>query len=650
MKRVGALTLAASLVLVAWADSGDLDVAFIDVGSYPIVTIVFTPPEAMRDTTIEPADVVLTQDGENVGFTIRSLEQEPLEAVLAIDVSGSMAGRPLEDARAAAADFIALLPDDSRVTVIAFGDSITVVAPPGSDHAAATAAMATLTAGGETAMYDATIAAVSSLSPDATVRRVVLLLSDGGDTVSTAGLVEVTAALTELDIGFYAIALRGSEYDPTALQQVTEAARGSMVHAADSQALGEIYTAIATELAAQVAVTFKPLHGGTSHFTLTVRSDVGDLTSEFELGLPADAVVPVAPGDVVPSEPHTWEAGNVPPPRSVQPPPTRLVPSGGILSGPAAKWFGIASLAAVLTLAIGLALLPAPAGRRRGAWDLGQTGPASPEWPGGRAHEAVSAMQERVERILERRGGTTPLLRRLEAAGSSLQPGEYTILVLAAGAVAITAGLVISGPIAAGIGAFLVLLASRGTLMSRAARRRSAFDDQLEGTLQLIAGSLRAGYGITQAINAVATEAADPTAAEFRRVVTETRLGRDLIDSLSDLAARMESLDFRWVAQAIDIQHGVGGDLAEILDTIAETIRDRNRIRRQVKALSAEGRLSAVILIGLPFGLAGLMTITSPDYLGELTTTTAGRGLLALGGVFMAIGIAWIRKIIRIEY
>lgn len=646
MRRLTCLVIAVALVGVAWAEADDLDVAFIDVSGYPIVSIVFTPPESMRGMTITARDVTLTQDGDTVGVTTRSLEREALEVVLAIDVSGSMAGRPLDDARAAATDFIALLPDESRITVIAFGDSIDVVAPAGSDHTAATRAIASLTAGGETAMYDATIAAVTSLSDDVTVRRVVLLLSDGGDTVSAAGLPEATAALAELDIGFYSIALRGSEYDPTSLQHLTEAARGSLVHAADSQALGQIYTSIADELAAQVAVTFRPLRGGTSHFVLTVSSTAGDAASEFDLVLPADIADPGATGASGPAEPHTWEGPTSAESRTLQPPPTRMVPAAGVLARPAAKWFGITCLALVLTLGVGLILAPAPR-RRRGAWDLGQNAPMTPT---GRAHDAVVAVQQGVERLLERRGGATPLARRLEAAGISVQPGEYAILVLAATAVAAFTGFTFGGPIAAGVGALLALLASRGTLMSKAARRRTAFDDQLEGTLQLIAGSLRAGYGVTQAINAVATEAADPTATEFRRVVTETRLGRDLVDSLSDLAHRMESLDFKWVAQAIDIQHGVGGDLAEILDTIGETIRDRNRIRRQVKALSAEGRLSAVILIGLPFGLAGLMTITSPDYLAELTTTTAGRALLALGALFMGIGIAWIRKIIRIEY
>jgi tight adherence protein B len=177
-----------------------------------------------------------------------------------------------------------------------------------------------------------------------------------------------------------------------------------------------------------------------------------------------------------------------------------------------------------------------------------------------------------------------------------------------------------------------------------------AFGDQLEGTLQLIAGSLRAGYGLMQAVNTVAAEAPSPTAEEFDRVVMETRLGRDLIDSLEALSGRVANEDFGWIVQAIRIQREVGGDLSELLDTITSTIRDRHQVHRQVQALSAEGRLSALILILLPIGLAGVILITTPDYLTVLVNTTIGRILIAVGVVLMVTGAVWIRRIVRLTF
>jgi tight adherence protein B len=112
----------------------------------------------------------------------------------------------------------------------------------------------------------------------------------------------------------------------------------------------------------------------------------------------------------------------------------------------------------------------------------------------------------------------------------------------------------------------------------------------------------------------------------------------------------MDNDDLRWVVDAIDIQYEVGGNLAEVLDTVAETIRDRSQVQRQVRALSAEGRMSAVILIGLPFGLAGMIAVVSPDYLADLTGTTLGRIMMGVALVLIGIGAVWIRRIVRVVF
>jgi tight adherence protein B len=136
---------------------------------------------------------------------------------------------------------------------------------------------------------------------------------------------------------------------------------------------------------------------------------------------------------------------------------------------------------------------------------------------------------------------------------------------------------------------------------------------------------------------------------ELRRVVTEARLGRPLEEALEGVAERMESEDFAWAVMAISIQREVGGNLAELLLTVAETMTQRERLRRDVKALTAEGRMSAYVLGGLPIGLGIVLYMMNPDYIGRLFETGLGQVMLGLSIVAMAAGFAWMFKIIKIE-
>ena len=161
---------------------------------------------------------------------------------------------------------------------------------------------------------------------------------------------------------------------------------------------------------------------------------------------------------------------------------------------------------------------------------------------------------------------------------------------------------------------------------------------------------MRAGYGLLQAVDAVAEEAPSPTAEEFQRIKIETHLGRDLDQSLKAAAARVDSEDFRWVAEAIEIHRQIGGDLGEILDAVNETIRDRNRIRRRIKSLSAEGRISAVILSLIPIALILVIAVINPAYIGELPSTGLGQGLIVFGIIAWTISVFWMRRIVRLLF
>lgn len=243
----------------------------------------------------------------------------------------------------------------------------------------------------------------------------------------------------------------------------------------------------------------------------------------------------------------------------------------------------------------------------------------------------------------------------LELAGLQIQPSAFLLTTFSAAAVLALLGVV------AGLGSGLSIpLALLFALMApvgakifvrlRTASRRARFAEQLDDTLQLIAGNLRAGYGLVQALDAVAHDVEDPTSTEFARVVNETRLARDLTEALEHTAERMRSDDFTWAAQAIAINRETGGNLAEVLATVAHTIRERNQIRRQVKALSAEGRLSAMILTLLPVVVFLAVLIIQPSYFSILFESILGVVVLFVALLLLGLGAFWMFAVTRVRF
>jgi tight adherence protein B len=186
-------------------------------------------------------------------------------------------------------------------------------------------------------------------------------------------------------------------------------------------------------------------------------------------------------------------------------------------------------------------------------------------------------------------------------------------------------------------------------LSVKKSRRLRAFNSSLADTLQLMSGSLSAGLSLAQSIDTIVREGAEPITTEFKRVVIETRLGVTLEDSLEGVAERMESQDFHWVVMAIRIQREVGGNLAELLTTVAATLRERDYLRRHVKALSAEGRLSTYILGGLPPGFLLYLTVTKPDYTMAMYTRPIGWVMCAAMALLLGVGVFWMSKVSKVD-
>jgi tight adherence protein B len=254
------------------------------------------------------------------------------------------------------------------------------------------------------------------------------------------------------------------------------------------------------------------------------------------------------------------------------------------------------------------------------------------------------------KRFAESRGFSDRLDAELEAAGVSLRSGEFVVVSVVAALVfgVLGAALLRNALLAlivAGVGGAFPTFMLRMALNKRADHLR----EQLPDVLSIMAASLRAGHSFLQSLDTVAKEIAQPAATEFQRVVAEIRLGRPAEDALEALAERVGSADFKWAVLAVNIQREVGGNLAEILDTVADTLRERAMLRRQVRVLTAEGRLSAWVLALLPIAIGLYMAAVNPSYIGLLVTTTMGLVMLGTAIALMVLGILWMRKIVNID-
>ncbi|MCK4267367.1 MAG: type II secretion system F family protein, partial [Actinomycetia bacterium] len=181
-------------------------------------------------------------------------------------------------------------------------------------------------------------------------------------------------------------------------------------------------------------------------------------------------------------------------------------------------------------------------------------------------------------------------------------------------------------------------------------RRNKEFDEQLPETLDLLASSMRAGFGLQQAIVSAGEEAKPPMGQELKRIANQTQMGMPLESSLRKMAERIGNKSFKWVVLAIAIHQETGGNLAEILDNLAESLRQRQTVYRQIKGLTAEGRLSASILFVLPLIESLLLFYANPGYMTTLVTTVPGILMLMVAMTLMVLGGLWLRKITNIEY
>ena len=534
------------------------------------------------------------------------------DLVFAVDTSGSMAGAPIAAATAAGRRLLDAVGSTGRVGLVTFSDTASVVRPLTADTGSVRAALGGLDTDSGTALYDgialAANTALAGSDPDA--RRIVVVLSDGADTASSSTLAAPHPA---------AARVAGVEVDAVGPRILALVPGG----AASPDHLGDRRGARPDAHAGRPRTDRTPALAGPAGDDLCGRRQPAPVRRP-------DAPRPrarrqcrgsAAAQGVSGASPSFWsaygESGRHPPRR-------RRGRDAGYVIAAAAGARG-------------------PRSRPRLADYTAQGAAGEP--PG------ALALHARALRALEARLGETwagsastgcaarPGIQRptghvaLAAAGSGLAGGlaATAVLGLLAGVAGLIAGL--AAPVAA--------------LRFRAGRRQRQFEAELPELLSVWASALRAGRSFAQALDSIVDEAGEPAHTEFRRAQQQVRLGVPVEQALDEMSQRLRSESFELVVLTTDVQRRVGGNVAEIFDQVADTVRRRHQFSARVKALTSMGRLSAQVLIGMPFAMAGLLTLDQPRVHAPLYTTRMGHILIAVGLAMMTAGALILRRLVK---
>ncbi|KRF36288.1 type II secretion system F family protein [Nocardioides sp. Soil805] len=575
--------------------------------------------------TVDPSSVVVEVDGREVTSQAKTVAAGDISrsTVLVLDASNSMAQAGKFDAATAAVGaYLGAAPEDVKIGLVTFAGDVVDTIDPTTDHSSVADALDAVSLTRGTSVYDAIREGVALVGDDGS--RSLLVLSDGADTGSDATLDVAINDAREAGVVVDVVSI-GTAAKAEALSALADDTGGAVIPA-DPAALDAVFTAQADALAEQMLLTFDSPADITGEATITVSADADGSTYVDS------AFVTLA--DTGFSVPEVVEPGKA------------LVSRPVMLAGAVALFLGM-----LVLLVIVLTPGRSHAERRLDAYFEGAEDGARPgrrrasgNSPTDLRESAVAMTSKVVNADLE-----TRISQRLAGAGSALTASEWVLLhagLVVAGA---AVGFIMGGPPMTVLGLVLGLVLPWVYLKWRHRRRLSRFNGQLAQTLGLMAGGLQAGLSLPQAVDSVVREGHEPMAGELRRALVEQRLGIDISDALEGVGHRMDSEDFGWVVMAIRIQREVGGNLAEILHTVADTLREREYLRRQVKALSAEGRLSGYILTGLPPLIGLYMYFANRAYLEVLYTTTVGMILLAVAFVFLSVGAFAMSRLAKVE-
>jgi tight adherence protein B len=614
----GPVALAAALAVTAPAAAG-VRISGVDTSGYPEVRVTVVAPVGSGHPSLRENGVPV------VGLQAANLAGSK-SVVLAVDRSQSMAGVSIDDAAAAARAFVAAKSGSDRVQVIAFGHqalALTHFSSSTGDAAAALQRLAVDPIAG-TALWDAVALAARGLRHDDRPGHVIVIVTDGRDVSSTTSFEQAVSAAHAARAAVYTIGIAGPDFTPAPLRALAAQTGGSYLQASSTSELVALYASIERSLAGTWQLRYETAaRPGDALRLATSVPAAGSMGTVVRLaGIAAPSGQPLPPSSVLPRS--AWGSSLAP-----------LV---------------LAAAVGVLGLLAAISLSGTRAGSRLSARLAPHLGPAMRQGKLRRKRESRSVLRAlfaATEQAFANVKQFRALQQLLTRADLPLLAAELLYICLAT---AVVIGLLAA---VAGVPPILVLaiMAAGGAVpvlwvLLKARARIKAFDNQLPDLLVTIAASLKAGHSFRHAVQAVVDEGAEPAAKEFRRVITETRLGRPMDDALAEMSERIGSKNLGFVLTAVTIQRQIGGSLAGLFDMVAETVRQRQQFARKIRGLTAMGRMSAYVLAGLPFFIAMAVTLISPEYMRPLWHSPTGHNLIVLALVMLTIGSLILKKIV----
>ena len=625
-----ACTLAALLPAPAMA-AGSLSAALAGGVPFPQRTIVLTAPSGSR---INPSRLTVTEDGRPVrGLSVTSLRQASLGElglVLVIDTDPSMGGPPLEHALAAARALAAQRAGGEQLGVI-FGNTVTL--PLTSNAAAIDRALAqTPRIVRRTDLLSSMQIAVRELVAAHITDAAVIFVSDDVDRDPRYTPASVAAYAAAAHVRIFTVGVRDPAFarrnpqdlPPSAMRQLAQGA-GGFYSAAAPAGLTRIITALESQLRGQYVLHYRssrPLGSGRIVVRLQVRGIPGSASLTYS--------APPARRQVVGASQHHHST-----------PFWRSSLALVLACLAAAILVGIAALALVRPLLAARSL----SARVRSFL------PAPPPGEGERGGTPTAGgALERPAEALARASWWPGFVERVELARMGRSPAELVYLTGLASLVIAALLIVAAGSVPLGIlGLIAPPLALHALIGQRVRRQQARFNEELPAHLEEIAGAVRTGTSLLGALTVATADAGEPIRSEFERALADERLGRPLHEALRPIAARMRSDAMEQLAVIVSLQRRTGSSVAEVLDQIASSARDRDELRRELRALTAQGRLARWILTAIPPLLLVGFALINPRYERPLFHTTGGLVALVVAGLMVVAGSLVMKRIVEVK-
>ena len=615
----GLLAILTALVLASTATAQESDATLTEVGSprFPERAFVLTLPEAARR---DPSTVRVVENGKPVSdLTIvpaSAAAGDEFGVVLVIDTSNSMRGDAIEGAMEAARTFAAHRNPQQQLAIVTFGGGTEVLLPFTADtERIASALSETPQLRPGTHLYDGVVIGSELLENARMTAGSIVVLTDGADYGSTASLAGATAAAEKAHARVFTVGLRSPAFKGSTLKKMAVEGGGAYAEATSAESLVSVYDKLGAQLAVQHLIRYRSLTGP------GVNVDVEVMIEGREGAVTASYTTPSLP---VKESPPYQESLNT----LWQSPVAMVVAS---------------LLAACLVMGACLAVFNG----RKETFSSRMAGfvslPAREEEKRRR-----TLLTGRVEKSLERTRWWAKFKEELEIAEIQVSPVGIVVVTGSITAVVMWILYGLGGLLFAWI-ALAIPFMVRWFIKRKLVRRRRQFGEQLPDNLQVLSSALRAGHSFVGALSVVVDDSPSPSREEFRRVVADEQLGVPLQDALDEVARRMDNRDLEQVSLVAALQRETGGNTAEVLDRVTDTIRERFELRRLVKTLTAQGRMSRWVVSALPIVLLTVITLINPGYMEPLYSTGTGRALLVGSGFFVVMGSIVIGRIVNIK-